>query len=97
MEGDRVAALLIELASNRVVDFKEANLLDRKWQLRLKWLARSFEARKSAEVVKLGILRYSGALGYGAPELFNESWEGINTLLDNYIANTLPWQSDKTK
>lgn len=62
LASDRVSALLVELASHGVVDFKHANVLDRKWNLRLKWLAQSYSSNKSAEVVKLAILRYTGAL-----------------------------------
>ena len=91
MESDRVASLLVELASNKVVDFKEAKLLDRKWELRLKWLSKSFMARKAADVVKLGVIRYTGALGYGSADLFNESWEKMTSLLDDFVASTMPW------
>ena len=91
MESDRVAALLVELAASGVVDFKNANLLDRKWGLRLKWLAKSFVARKSADVVKLGLIRYTGALGYGTAELFNEAWGNMDGLVDSYVAATMPW------
>lgn len=94
MESDRVAALLVEMASNGIVDFSNAKLLDRKWELRLKWLAKSFMARKAADVVKLGIIRYTGALGYGTSELFNESWESMGSLIEDYVATTMPW-SDK--
>ena len=51
-------------------------------------------ARKAADVVKLGIIRYTGALGYGTSELFNESWESMGSLIEDYVATTMPW-SDK--
>jgi hypothetical protein len=92
LESDRVAALLVELSANGVVDFKNANLLDRKWQLRLKWLAKSYMARKNADVVKLAILRYTGALGYGTAEMFNEAWDGMTGLFENYMESSLPWR-----
>jgi len=91
LESDRVAALLVELSASGTVDFRSANLLDRKWQLRLKWLAKSFMARKSADVVKLSVIRYTGALGYGTAELFNESWESMSGLVNDYMASTMPW------
>lgn len=92
MAGDRVAALLVELSANGVVDFKNANLLDRKWQLRLKWLANSYMARKRADVVKLAFLRYTGALGYGTADMFNESWENISELMEDYMDSSMPWR-----
>lgn len=95
MDGDRVAALLVELAANGVVNFKDANILDRKWDLRLKWLAQSYMAAKSADVVKLAIMRYTGALGYGSAEMFNESWENMGKLIDSYSSATMPWQENK--
>lgn len=91
MESDRVASLLVELAASGAVDFSSANLLDRKWQLRLKWLAKSFMSRKSADVVKLALIRYTGALGYGTAELFNDSWESMGGLVKDYIDSTMPW------
>lgn len=94
MESDRVASLLVEMASNGVVDFKDANLLDRKWQLRLKWLSNSYALNKSSEVVKLAILRYTGALGYGTSALFNEAWDRITTLIQQYDKVARPWVHD---
>lgn len=88
-------ALLVELAASGVVDFKDANVLDRKWDLRLKWLAQSYMTAKSAEVVKLAIMRYTGALGYGSAEMFNESWENMGKLIDSYSAAIMPWQENK--
>ena len=92
MESDRVAALLVELSANGVVDFSCANILDRKWQLRLKWLANSYMARKRADVVKLAILRYTGALGYGTADMFNESWESMSGLMEDYMDSAMPWR-----
>ena len=91
MESDRVASLLVEMASNGVIDFKDANLLDRKWQLRLKWLVKSYSANKFSEVVKLAVLRYTGALGYGTSSLFNEAWDKITELLEEYDKAKRPW------
>ena len=91
LEGDRVTQLLVELASNGVVDFANADILDRKWKLKLKWLAESHSANKSAEVAKLAILRYTGSLGYGKAELFNESWEKVNELIQSYTKLAMPW------
>lgn len=48
-------------------------------------------ARKAADVVKLGVIRYTGALGYGSADLFNESWENMGSLLDDFVASTMPW------
>ena len=99
MESDRVASLLVELASNGVVNFKDANLLDRKWQLRLRWLLKSYSLNKSSEVVKLAILRYTGALGYGTSALFNEAWDRITELIEQYDKVARPWtvKEDKEK
>ena len=94
MESDRVASLLVELASNGVVNFKDANLLDRKWQLRLRWLLKSYSLNKSSEVVKLAILRYTGALGYGTSALFNEAWDRSTELIERYDKLTRPWLYD---
>jgi len=95
LESDRVASLLVEMASNGAVDFKDANLLDRKWQLRLRWLIKSYTLNKSSEVVKLAILRYTGALGYGTSALFNEAWDRITELLEQYDKMTRPWVPDQ--
>lgn len=99
LESDRVASLLVEMASSGVVDFKDANLLDRKWQLRLKWLSKSYTLNKSSEVVKLAILRYTGALGYGTSALFNEAWDRISELIEQHDKLTRPWtvKEDKDK
>ena len=94
MESDRVASLLVELASNGVVDLNDASLLDRKWQLRLKWLANSYALNKSSEVVKLAVLRYTGALGYGTSALFSEAWDRITALMEQYDKVTRPWVHD---
>jgi hypothetical protein len=48
-------------------------------------------ARKSADVVKLSVIRYTGALGYGTADLFNESWESMSGLVNDYMASTMPW------
>ena len=96
LASDRVSALLVELASHGVGDFKHANVLDRKWNLRLKWLAQSYSSNKSAEVVKLAILRYTGALGYGTADLFNQAWESMDQLFDSYDKAARPW-IDKEK
>lgn len=91
MERDRVASLLVEMASHGVVDFAGAKILDRKWQLKIKWLARSYSLKKSSEVVKLSVLRYTGALGFGSADLFNESWEKISDMLEDYDKVSRPW------
>jgi hypothetical protein len=49
-------------------------------------------ARKNADVVKLAILRYTGALGYGTAEMFNEAWDGMTGLFENYMESALPWR-----
>jgi len=95
LESDRVNSVLIEMAAKGIVDFKDANLLDRKWQLKLKWLAKSYTANKSAEVVKLAILRYTGALGYGTADLFNEAWDTIGNLVQDYSDASMPWLDPK--
>lgn len=91
MEGGQVGSLLVDLASNGIVDFREAKVLDRKWTLRLKWLAKSHASNKYAEMVKLSVLRYTGALGYGEADMFNKASEGLNALLDEYGKVVRPW------
>lgn len=49
-------------------------------------------ARKRADVVKLAFLRYTGALGYGTADMFNESWENMSELMEDYMDSSMPWR-----
>ena len=44
---------------------------------------------------KLAVLRYTGALGYGTADLFNEAWDTMGNLVQDYANVSMPWLDPK--
>lgn len=79
------------MAADGVVDFREAVLLDRRWNLRLKWLVEAYSTRKRADVALARHMRYTGALGTDDSKLFDKAWKLSGTTLDELDALLRPW------
>jgi hypothetical protein len=91
LDGDRVASLLVGMAADGVVDFRDAAPLDRRWNLRLKWLTEAYATRKRADVAVARHMRYTGALGTDDSKLFDKAWKLSGTTLDELDALLRPW------
>jgi hypothetical protein len=79
------------MAADGVVDFRDADLLDRRWTLRLKWLTEAYSASKRAEVALARHIRYTGALGTDDAKLFDKAWKLSGKTLEELDLALRPW------
>lgn len=79
------------MAADGAVDFRDADLLDRRWNLRLKWLTVAYAGSKRAEVALARHMRYTGALGTDDAKLFDKAWKLSAKTLDDLDAALRPW------
>lgn len=79
------------MAADGVVDFRDADLLDRRWSLRLRWLTEAYSGSKRAEVALARHMRYTGALGTDDAKLFEKAWKLSAKTLEDLDAALRPW------
>jgi hypothetical protein len=79
------------MAADGVVDFRDADLLDRRWSLRLSWLTKAYSGSKRAEVALARHMRYTGALGTDDAKLFEKAWKLSGKTLEDLDAALRPW------
>lgn len=79
------------MAADGVVDFRDADLLDRRWNLRLRWLTEAYSGSKRAEVALARHMRYTGALGTDDAKLFEKAWKLSAQTLEELDAALRPW------
>jgi len=79
------------MAADGVVDFRDADLLDRRWTLRLRWLTEAYSGSKRAEIALARHMRYTGALGTDDAKLFEKAWKLSGKTLEDLDAALRPW------
>ncbi len=92
MESDRIASLLVSLATEGVIDFSKTRLFDRKWDARLLLISKQYRALKNAEMAKLYLHRFIAALSTSSSELFGKAWENSTAAIELFEELTLPWK-----
>lgn len=71
---------MVQAAARRVVDFSMADILDRKWWLRLWWMLDQVESDNIVRVKTMQHLQNSGALNYeSGDKVFGVHWDQCNT------------------
>lgn len=74
------------------MDFSRADLLDRRWHLRLQLLLDSLERDNLHRLRLLRHRQHCGALEYGSgQEVFDHHWTAANELLDDLRRDLFPW------
>lgn len=79
------------MAADGVVDFRAAALLDRRWNLRLRWMTDAYAGSKRAEVALARHMRYTGVLGTDDAKLFEKAWKLTGQTLADLDVALRPW------
>jgi len=79
------------MAADGVVDFRDASLLDRRWDLRLRWLTAAYVSSKRGEVAMARHMRYTSALSTEDSKLFDKVWKLSGQSLAEFDAAIRPW------
>lgn len=89
---------MIQAAVDGVIDYSTANLLDRRWWVKLRWLLDRYEAKQTCEVLKLQHNQHLSVLAYDLKqETFDHHWKGANNITKSIFEMTFPWSSKVTK
>ncbi len=83
------------MAAEGRVDFSKARLLDRKWNLRLLWLCKAYQAEKNVELLKLEYARFVSALSTDSSDVFKQAWGSSDKVKDLIKEELVPWLVDK--
>lgn len=90
MEGDQVAPLLVRMAADGF-DFSKAVLLDRRWKLKLLWLARAYQDTKQIELLKLRLLKSSAICSSPHLDLVKSASSNFDKVADAIDDMSQPW------
>jgi hypothetical protein len=96
LEGDQVASLLVRMAADGF-DFSKAALLDRRWKLRLLWIARAYQDTKQIELLKLRLLKTSAICSSPHLELVKSAYSSFDQMADVIDELSQPWLARDTK
>lgn len=91
MEGDQVASLLLGMAADGFVDFSKAELLDRRWKLKLLWMCKAYQAKKQSETLNLRLNQTVSALSHASSDLFKSMWERSDSIIATMTELAMPW------
>ena len=83
------------MAAEGRVDFKEARPLDRKWNLRLSWISKAYQAEKNVQLLRLQYERFLSTLSTDSPDLFKQAWANADKVVDFIKEELVPWLVDK--
>ena len=83
---------MIKAAAMGVVNFSDAQLLDRSWWRRLNWLLGEVEATEAKQLIQLKFQQHSSALNYLAgQQTFDHHWNVLNKLHTKWLELATPW------
>lgn len=83
---------MVQAAVSGAIDFREADLLDRYWWLKLRWTLNQLEDNNAVEVLKLQHAQHCAVADYTLEEqAFKYHWDGANST-SREVSNLLfPW------
>ena len=91
MDGDQVASRLVGMAADGIVDFSKAELLDRRWKLKLLWMCKSYQSKKQIEMLGLRLNQTIGVFNPSSVELFKSMFKRSDNLVDLITELAMPW------
>jgi hypothetical protein len=92
LDGDRVTSLMVQAAARGLIDFSEADLLDRRWWTKLWWLLDRIQADNVITIRQMEHAQDIAMLDYTLPEkAFDLHWDrAVSELRDVWDA-LFPW------
>ncbi len=78
-------------------DFSKADLLDRRWKLKLLWLARAYQDGKQADILRLKAFKLASFCSSPHLELVKNSSKNFDQIADLLEAMEQPWLARDTK
>lgn len=96
MAGDQVASLFVRMAADGF-DFSKANLLDRRWKLKLLWMARAYQDSKQADLLRLRAIKSASFCSSPHLELVKSSSKVFDQMADLIETLEQPWLATDTK
>lgn len=93
MASDRASSLIVEAAGRGAIDFRDADILDRKWWLKVGLITDYLERQHYARIFEVKISQHTALLDYKSEtETLDHHWKAIGKLRDKLISELMPWQ-----
>lgn len=87
---------MVQAAASGAIDFANADLLDRQWWLKLRWILDRLEDEHMVDVYRLQHAQHASVLDYELDkQVFETHWEGGNKLIKKVYGTHFPWNSEQ--